>query len=150
VNSTLYLDIDGVLNTHECFRNGYCGIHRDKIELVNWIVDNAKCNVVIISAWRYLVLAGSMTLKGFSNLLFTHGADDWAELIRVLPFDIGNGSDRGQLVANDIANNHVTNYIILDDLDLAYTSRGLNCVIVDGRIGLTPSLAQTVLSCLTI
>ncbi len=56
---------------------------------------------MLASAWRYLILSGSMTLAGFGNLLRTHGAGnatvealhDW------LPEDgsINDLHDRGKL-----------------------------------------------------
>lgn len=70
----LFLDIDGVLNDHTRMASGYCTIHQDKAELLNQILDaHPDVQVVISSAWRYLVTGGQMTVKGFENMLLTYG-----------------------------------------------------------------------------
>lgn len=70
----IYLDIDGVLNDHQAYTNGYCGTSLNCIAAMNCILDEEpEAKLVISSAWRYLVLTGSMTLKGFEALLLTHG-----------------------------------------------------------------------------
>lgn len=70
----LFLDIDGVLNDHTRMASGYCTIHTDKGDLLNQILDaHPDVQIVISSAWRYLVTGGHMTVKGFENMLLTYG-----------------------------------------------------------------------------
>lgn len=73
----LFLDIDGVLNGHQKVIPGslYCGIRRDCVERLNRIIESTDCQLVISSAWRYMILGGAMTLKGFEYFLLTHGVD---------------------------------------------------------------------------
>jgi hypothetical protein len=70
----LYLDLDGVLNGHERLSNGYCGICPVNVGVFNSLLaEFSDLKLVISSSWRYLVLSGDMTLRGFENLLLTHG-----------------------------------------------------------------------------
>lgn len=76
IKKILFLDIDGVLNAHRQLPSGYCGIDRAKAEWLNavlYFVPDAK--LVISSAWRYMMLRGDMTLKGFEYLLLVHGVN---------------------------------------------------------------------------
>ena len=69
----LFLDCDGVLNSKRKFPTGYFGIDPAGMFFLNHILDETKAQVVISSAWRYLVLGGSMTLEGMEYLFRTHG-----------------------------------------------------------------------------
>lgn len=73
VKTILSLDIDGVLNGHERLPNGYCGIKKECVAVLNRIIDETDCDIVIHSAWRYMVHSGSMTVEGLGNLLASHG-----------------------------------------------------------------------------
>lgn len=77
----LFLDIDGVLNGHQTLASGYCGIQYHKAVLLNRILDAVPdAQLVISSAWRYMVLRGDMTLKGFDYLLSVHGVKSFGRL----------------------------------------------------------------------
>ncbi len=71
----LFLDIDGVLNTHEPLDpEVLCGrFHPDKVSLLNWVLRETGAKLVISSAWRYLIHRGEMNLQGFEWLLRSHG-----------------------------------------------------------------------------
>ena len=70
----LFLDIDGVLNDHVHHQNGYCGTKLSCVKCFNRVIDAIpELNLVISSAWRYSILKGDVTLKGFELLLLTHG-----------------------------------------------------------------------------
>ena len=70
----LFLDIDGVLNDHARYPNGYCGIKRECADLFNIVLDKLpKLEIVISSAWRYLLINQNMTIIGFEQMLLTHG-----------------------------------------------------------------------------
>jgi len=73
--SVLFFDIDGVFNSHERHGNGYCGTRKDCVTRLNRLIARTDCLLVASSAWRYLVLSGSMTVVGFENMLLTHGLD---------------------------------------------------------------------------
>src|SRR4051812_43157756 len=71
----LFLDIDGVLNNHVKMDNGYCGIDARRMRLLGQLVDRVpRVKIYLVSAWRYMILSGDMTLAGFKNMLLTHGA----------------------------------------------------------------------------
>ena len=70
----LFLDFDGVMNDHVAMPNGYNGILRDCVHNLNWLLDEEpKLQLVITSAWRYMMLKNDMTLDGFEFMLGTHG-----------------------------------------------------------------------------
>lgn len=70
----LFLDIDGVLNRHEKHPGSvYCGIRADCMAELNRVIHETGCSLVISSAWRYQILLGAMTHRGFENMLCTHG-----------------------------------------------------------------------------
>lgn len=70
----LFLDIDGVLNDHTEQENRYCGTKPACVSRFNRILDAfPELRIVVSSAWRYMILRGDMTLRGFEMLLLTHG-----------------------------------------------------------------------------
>ncbi len=70
----LFLDIDGVLNDHSQMENNYCGTNSKCVSCFNRVLDAIpECKLVISSAWRYSILRGELTVKGFELLLLTHG-----------------------------------------------------------------------------
>ena len=70
----VFLDIDGVLNSHKPHPNGYCGISPECAQRFNHILDKfPDVKLVISSSWRYLVHSGSMTIIGLENLFLSHG-----------------------------------------------------------------------------
>ena len=68
----LFLDIDGVLNSMEVFeekdKQSLNPLSEEMISLVNKIVDETQCEVVLSSAWRFMGLG---TVQG---MLDAHGA----------------------------------------------------------------------------
>lgn len=79
MNPLIFLDIDGVLNdksfNHLAQSNT---IDRDKIRNINLLLEYTNAQVVISSAWRYMVHEGAMTLDGFAYMMRTHGLDHQA------------------------------------------------------------------------
>lgn len=122
VEKVLLLDIDGVLNDHRRWSNGYCGIDPDKMRNLNRIVAATECKIVLASAWRYIILGGDMTLKGFGHLLAIHGASKLVvgAVHDHLPADtdVNDPFDRGKLAAAWlVANQWVDRAVALDDGD---------------------------------
>ena len=80
----LFLDMDGVLNTHERHSNGYPRTDTDLVYRLNVVL---KCvpstQVVVTSSWRYLVHSGSMTIRGLENLLLALGLEVGGKLLGV-------------------------------------------------------------------
>lgn len=151
----LFLDIDGVLNNHDFNQDSLSGtIHKDKMELLNKVLKLTDSKIVISSAWRYLIHRGEVTLEGFEWLMRTHGLlrdrvvgytrKDSLE-VRMGPWD-GNPetwpveNERGQEIADWIELHSVSQYAVVDDLDLGIRGRH-PFVQTDGKIGLTATNA---------
>jgi len=135
----LFLDIDGVLNNHSRQMNLYCGIHRDKTELLNKVILPTNCNIVISSAWRYMVLSGEMTVKGFEYMLLSHGLQCYDRVIDVTPSDEVINT-RGKQVSYWLEKHRqkydVKEYVVVDDLSLDIESCGHPFVQTDSTVGL--------------
>lgn len=151
----LFLDIDGVLNAHDPHPNGYCGLHPDKVARLDRIVAETGCRIVLASAWRYMIIEGDMTLKGFGHLLATHGASraTCEAIYASLPADgdLNDISDRGKNAASWLAwrremvpvhavaiDDGTSGHIIYPDgTDLGYEAVGIPVVRPAGKVGLT-------------
>ncbi len=150
----LFLDIDGVLNTHELLDpEVMCGqIHKDKVVLLNEVLRQTGAKIVLSSAWRYLIHRGEMDLVGFEWLLRSHGVmagrmggitrkdtfrnvETWDGKIKSWPTD----NERGQQITdflNEIGRDKVDAYAVVDDLDLGISAAGHPFVQTDGAVGL--------------
>lgn len=73
----IFLDIDGVMNGSRPFENGYYGIEPVPAHLLSTLLRLTDADLVIHSAWRYLILTNAMTQDGFANLLSSHGVTVW-------------------------------------------------------------------------
>lgn len=145
----LFLDVDGVLNDHVPFRNNYNGIHSAKLYLLDWIVRKTGCKIVLASAWRYMIIQGVMTLKGFQHILAIHGAahPTTSALIDYLPADVNEKDphDRAKLARAWLdAHPEFTRAVALDDLEVGYQEYNIDFVRTDGRLGLTDAGAEEV------
>ena len=145
----IYLDIDGVLNDHRRDGvHGFCIINPELVQNLNVLLDQVpEAQIVISSAWRYLVLNGSMTVKGFESLLLSHGLHCYDRVIGITDADelyyenrerLLNDphfglSIRAQQIQNDLQLRQPARYIVIDDL--AVPINGL--VRTDGLVGLT-------------
>lgn len=68
----IFLDIDGVLNTHNPWPNGYCKIEYALVTKLNNILDSVKdAQIVLSSAWRYTMT----TKESIQTLLCCHGGN---------------------------------------------------------------------------
>jgi hypothetical protein len=74
VNKLIFLDIDGVLNDRTIDpASGSCTLLPRCVASFNRLLGATDAKVVISSAWRYMVLKGAMTQRGFAHMLRTHG-----------------------------------------------------------------------------
>lgn len=146
----LFLDIDGVLNPHEKLSTGYCGICRERAALLNKVLDAVPdVQIVISSAWRYMMLNGSMGLKGFEFMLLIHGircrdrvhghtcAD--GDVCEEPPHDdvetwrkIGL-TMRAAQISRYVAEHGAATFAVVDDLPIDVP----NLVLTDSAVGLT-------------
>lgn len=114
----IFLDIDGVLNDHRISEPAGCyGINPECMKCLNMIIQFTKANLVISSAWRYMITGGSMTLSGFEYMLRTHGLDQNAQIVGHTKTDEEIASREGQIKAF-IDENNVQQYVILDDMSV--------------------------------
>lgn len=146
----LMLDIDGVLNDHNAFPNKYCGIQFEQAVLLDFIVRTTGCKIIIISAWRYNMIMGGMSLVGFRNMLLSHGVSkevtDSIIDYTGRDVDIHDPHDRGKLVATYLKKRQHSVAVVLDDLALGYVENGLNFVQTKSNVGLTLTEATEVVA----
>ena len=135
MNPILFLDIDGVLNRHffneqsEC-----CGIDDDLMHNLNDVYLSTHCDIILSSAWRYMLQNGDMNIKGFEYMLRTHGLHKDIKIIdRTLYDEVIRF--RGQQILWSLDRHNIKNYAIVDDL-----SKGEMCE------GLTPTQSHFILS----
>lgn len=148
----LYLDVDGVLNDHRPFPNGYNGISSDSRQFLNELLKlEPDLRIVLSSAWRYLVHGGGMTLGGLENLLLTHGIDAHQRLVGVtlsdedfIPAELTTKVEkraflmdqgctiRAQQILADVLEREPAAWVVLDDLPIPIP----NLVQTNGDLGL--------------
>lgn len=152
----IFLDIDGVLNTHEPLTEGVmCGkLHASKVERLNLLLVETGAQIVLTSAWRYLVHRGEMNLAGLGWLLRSHGLRD--ELVGITRPDtierpaldgktpwVPCANERGQQVSDYLATCvgmlgfACKRYVVIDDLDLGITAAGHPLVLCNPKRGFT-------------
>lgn len=144
----VFLDLDGVANGHARNAAGVCGIDPACAARLNRILAASHDTLVVLSsAWRYMVLGGAMTLKGFECLLQTHGVRAHCKLAGTTVADeVIPG--RGDQILDWIRRHPgVTDWVVLDDL--AIPEVGERLVRTDGRVGLTDADADRAVRILT-
>jgi len=144
----IYLDVDGVLNTHNKFENGYCGVDLDKSLIFNRLLDNTDAMVVFSSAWRYLVHNRWMTEMGLEYLFLTKGLNIQDRVYGVTAPDPDVCTDNFQAsdwafygliwrqnqIIDHISRIRPERHVIIDDLPLKTMT---NFVKIDTKIGIT-------------
>lgn len=117
----IFLDIDGVLNRHQQHENGYCGTDPECVRHFNRLLANAPdWKIVISSAWRYLILNGAMTLKGFESMLLTHGLNVKDRIAGRTRADHHRDEPRRLQITDWLAEQSETveSILVIDDLEL--------------------------------
>lgn len=152
----LSLDIDGVLNRHVKHGNGYCGIDPECVRWLNHVIEQVPgVEILIHSAWRYMIIGGRMDLKGFEYLLQTHGLDCENRIVghtgpdSVRPrgafsrdMDILERAEQIRRWAGDNFHSHSA-YVAIDDLPLPLYAEFF--VHTDGTVGLTSEKSEEVI-----
>ena len=152
----LFLDVDGVHNGHDYDPLAEsCTIRRDCVERLNRVLDATGCEVVLSSAWRYMVLGGAMTLDGFGYLLRTHGVRNLKDrLVGVLSRDDGQAdpAERGKLIVDWLMGQVGVGRIgIVDDLPIIGPGQAHLAhyfVQTDGKAGLSDADADRLIAIL--
>lgn len=133
----IFLDIDGVLNGHEQHDNGCCGMRADCVERFNRILKEfTGVQIVISSAWRYLVTCNSMTPSGFESLLLTHGLNVHGRIEGFCRHDYSRDEPRINVILDWLKTNapQCESWLAIDDLFLSDDPR---CIQTDEKAGLT-------------
>jgi len=145
----IFLDIDGVLNTHEELHPDVMSgtLHTDKVDRLNRLMRNTGARLVISSAWRYLIHRGDMKLSGLDWLLRSHGVMAHRLLGITRQDSIHDRkpwpNERGQQISDFLktftgtVGMPCTGYVVIDDLDLGIREAKHPLVLVDPGMGLT-------------
>lgn len=150
----LFLDIDGVLTSNLWDFDDEAEssiLDWSTVQALNRVLRETDCDVVLSSAWRYVVLDKSMTLGGFAYLLRTHGVAKVIQerLIGVTDrdIDVDDNTERGKQVQAWLATHpEVDRFAVVDDNDLGFS--GLPFFKTDGRTGLTEAIADRLIELL--
>lgn len=161
----LFLDIDGVLNGHEWDDEAKsCNVRRECVKHLNHVVRETGCVIVISSAWRYILLAGDMTMRGFGYMLRTHGLLSGGRQLIVgftdkdaEPVMPDRHGERGRQCRawidwwNTLPGEgpSVEACAAVDDEDDGFAEAGIPAVITDGRMGLTAADADRLIEIIT-
>lgn len=157
----LFLDIDGVLNNHTPLESGYNGICYARAHLLNVILDCVPdLQIVVSSAWRYMILEGAMNLKGFAHLLAIHGIKSHGRLHGHTEADVHPDKQpchfdrdlwrvmglkwRAEQINRYVAQHKPDKWAVLDDLPLEIE----NLFQTEDAIGLTVDIARSVVRAL--
>jgi len=145
----LFLDIDGVLNGHEYNTDAESNtIKHECVKHLNRILAETQCELVISSAWRYMIHGGAMTLQGFGYMLRTHGVKN-VKIVGITEKDtqMENPTERGLLIQQWLSKNKVDQYAIVDDMQLGFD--GMPFVKTDEKTGLTEKDADQLIRILS-
>ena len=142
----VFLDIDGVLNPHNYEGGGVQSniILLEHVRVLNKIIIGADAEIVLSSAWRYMI-PKAMTLKGFEYLLRSHGVAAKDRLIGYTRRD-EKIATRGCQIDDWLIKHGYRRYVVIDDggrdpdtgawCDLGITRACHPVVWVDGAKGL--------------
>jgi hypothetical protein len=153
----VYLDMDGVMNDHTLMENGYCGISPDCVRRLNRLFDQFEdLHIVVSSAWRYMVLAGDMTRRGYEEMLLTHGVCCYGRVFGMTapdePYwssppteaDYSDLTVRKRQIADHVREHRPESYVVLDDMELEMD----RFVRTDGQKGLQDNDVEAALEVL--
>lgn len=138
----IFLDIDGVLNKHSFVVNYCCGFNTKCVRNFNRIIRATNANIVLSSAWRYMITGGAMTLRGFQYLLWSHGVK--GDLIGHTCSDEEIMS-RSLQIRKWVKDNKVDNYVVLDDMKIVSHP----FIQTISQLGLTKENAEEAINILT-
>ena len=148
----LYLDIDGCLNGHAFDYTAQSNtLKQECVGHLNRVLDATGCDIVLSSAWRYIIHGGAMTLQGFEYLLRTHlvGIGRKGRLVGITEKDRDNGwPERVRLIRKHAAENNLKRYAVVDDGPLGEAGPDFPFVRCDGAIGMTAEDADRLIEIL--
>lgn len=138
----LLFDIDGVLNDHTWNETAQStSIKKSCVKQFNKIIHETGCKLVVSSAWRYMILGGAISPKGFEYMLRTHGCTDKMTIVDVTPSDEVI-ADRSNQIKSWVEANAPDRWVAVDDMEL---DLGDNFVKTNGVVGLTQKIADDII-----
>jgi hypothetical protein len=148
VRPIIFLDIDGVLNnmSYNPSAESYT-FDRQCVGYFNYLIEKLQPNIVISSAWRYMILQNHMSISGFRYLMQSHGVTSKINIVGITESD-QRYPLRAEAVLAYLQDNNLKDYpyIILDDNDFGFTNYNLPFVQTNGKSGLTYKDCERVLS----
>lgn len=149
----LFLDVDGVLNGHYFDREAQSSdIKPSCVAVLNRVLMTTGCSLVISSAWRYMILGGDVTVRGFEYLLRTHGVRCVGGVIGHTRKDTGVGdhAERSTQIREWLAEHpDVERWAVVDDMSEEYFP-GMPFVRTDGQIGLEEKHGEALIALLGV
>lgn len=136
----IFLDIDGVLNDHKPLRHSRSNtFDRDKVKRFDHLLRVTGSKIVLSSSWRYFIITGDMTFRGFEQLMRSHGIDAWGRIVGILPPDEESPFGRDQQIVKYVREDkEISHFVILDDLeDLDFGGWSPHFVMTKSKEGLT-------------
>ncbi|MBS1722851.1 MAG: hypothetical protein JSS66_07720 [Armatimonadetes bacterium] len=135
-----------MLNRHRKMSNGYCGIEARPVARFNRLLKKfPDLHIVVSSAWRYMILGKDMTIRGFEEMLCTHGVDCFGRVFgHTCPDenfwpanpskeDYADLTVRVRQIAEHVAEHAPLKYVVFDDLPLPMRAPFVH---IDGTQGL--------------
>src|SRR5882724_10722247 len=119
MNFIIYLDIDGVLVPYDGFKDfDKDGDHKFKqsaVEALNNIINHYKADLCMISSWN----VHYDNEQQYKDFLISRG-------IVVNELTIGKHYDRIEFIENNVKNNNIEHYLIIDDESHQYLKGSMN------------------------
>jgi hypothetical protein len=119
----VFFDVDGALNingTNGDDDSPFPSFSRECLKNLSHVVYETGASLVISSSWRYIVLNGDMTTRGFAYMMRTHGLTSLAKVIGTTRAD--HEEDRGNDTRADqirhwlrMYTEPLESFVILDD-----------------------------------
>lgn len=123
--------MDGVMNDHVPMENTYCGVSPACVRRLNRLLDEFDdLRIVVSSAWRYMVFAGDMSVRGFEEMLLTHGVCCYGRVFGTTAADEDYWSSppstedyadltvRKRQIEDHVREHKPASYVVLDDMAL--------------------------------
>ena len=111
---TIFLDVDGVLNSNdtEDVYKGFIGLDYSGIKLIREIVDATGAEIVLVSSWKHRWYKEHKNLQDdLANYLDQRLAEEGLKII-----DKTEGmSDRGTGIIDWLSKNQVESWVVIDD-----------------------------------
>jgi hypothetical protein len=113
---------------------------------LNDIVTATLSSVVVSSAWRYMILNGAMTVKGFEYLLAIHGFIGKVVGHTCSDEDV---DDRAEQIRRYVAEHGIRRWVAIDDGQPDLSALGDRWIKTESKVGLTATEVALAMARLT-